>query len=297
MQHGAVPILLAPAKINVTLEILGRRADGYHTLRSVMLPIGLYDRIVLEPTHTGVGSFAVSDEALAHDNLVSRALALAGRDGAFDVRLDKHIPVGGGLGGGSSDAAAVLRAAMSGELGATPSLDWNATARTLGSDVPFFLTGTGALVEGTGERVTPIGTLPPWWVVVVRPHAFVATADAYRLLAGIREREGSPASRSRAESASLRAIDAIQRADFAGLQAELVNDFHEPIRTAYPPVSVAVHALRAAGAERPLLSGSGACVFALFEDERTARDVLAALDATTADARFALPLHHDSAWR
>jgi 4-diphosphocytidyl-2-C-methyl-D-erythritol kinase len=297
MQHGAVPILLAPAKINVTLEILGRRADGYHTLRSVMLPIGLYDRIVLEPTHTGVGSFAVSDEALAHDNLVSRALALAGRDGAFDVRLDKHIPVGGGLGGGSSDAAAVLRAAMSGELGATPSLDWNATARTLGSDVPFFLTGTGALVEGTGERVTPIGTLPPWWVVVVRPHAFVATADAYRLLAGIREREGSPASRSRAESASLRAIDAIQRADFAGLQAELVNDFHEPIRTAYPPVAVAVHALRAAGAERPLLSGSGACVFALFEDERTARDVLAALDATTADARFALPLHHDSAWR
>jgi 4-diphosphocytidyl-2-C-methyl-D-erythritol kinase len=274
MQHGAVPILLAPAKINVTLEILGRRADGYHTLRSVMLPIGLYDRIVLEPTHTGVGSFAVSDEALAHDNLVSRA-----------------------LGGGSSDAAAVLRAAMSGELGATPSLDWNATARTLGSDVPFFLTGTGALVEGTGERVTPIGTLPPWWVVVVRPHAFVATADAYRLLAGIREREGSPASRSRAESASLRAIDAIQRADFAGLQAELVNDFHEPIRTAYPPVAVAVHALRAAGAERPLLSGSGACVFALFEDERTARDVLAALDATTADARFALPLHHDSAWR
>jgi len=90
-----VPVLLAPAKINVTLEILARRDDGYHTLRSVMVPIGLYDRIVLEPSAAHGGSFVVDDAALAHDNLVSRALAECGLAGAYDVRLEKAIPVGG----------------------------------------------------------------------------------------------------------------------------------------------------------------------------------------------------------
>ena len=214
-----MPVLLAPAKINVTLEILTRRDDGYHTLRSVMLPIGLYDRITLEPSTARAGSFVVDDAALAHDNLVTRALAACGLANAYDVRLEKVVPVGGGLGGGSSDAAAILRSAMAGELGAMTSVDWNATARSLGSDVPFFLIGTGALVEGTGERVTPIGALPPWWVVVVRPHASVPTAHAYRLLASLRERDGAPPTRVRAESVSLGAIDALQRADFAGVES------------------------------------------------------------------------------
>jgi 4-diphosphocytidyl-2-C-methyl-D-erythritol kinase len=296
-QERPVPMLLAPAKINVTLEILGRRSDGYHTLRSVMLPIGLYDRIVLEPAANGSGSFTVDDVALAEDNLVMRALALARDDHAYDVRLEKHIPVGGGLGGGSSDAASVLRAAMSGALGTVASLDWNAAARQLGSDVPFFLAGTGALVEGTGERVTPIGTLPPWWAIVVRPHASVPTARAYGLIAELRERTGPPPTRPRSESISMRAVDALQRADFAALQATLDNDFHEPILAAYPQVAAATRALEAAGAERPLLSGSGSCVFALFETEAQARGVLAAFDARTAEATFAVPFHHDAAWR
>jgi 4-diphosphocytidyl-2-C-methyl-D-erythritol kinase len=292
-----VPVLLAPAKINVTLEVLARREDGYHTLRSVMLPIGLYDRITLEPASANAGSFAVDDDALASDNLVMRALAACGLAGAYDVRLEKRVPVGGGLGGGSSDAASVLRAAMSGALGPATATDWNATARALGSDVPFFLTGTGALVEGTGERVTPIGALPPWWVVVARPHASVPTAGAYGLLASLRERDGAPATRVRAESASLAAIDALQRADFAGVEALLVNDFHEPIVAAYPAVAETTHALARAGATRPLLSGSGSCVFALFETEAAARTVAAAFDAATAEATYVVPLHRDTAWR
>jgi 4-diphosphocytidyl-2-C-methyl-D-erythritol kinase len=294
--------LLAPAKINVTLEILARRDDGYHTLRSVMLPIGLYDRITLEPAATAEGSFAVDaatgdGSELARDNLVMRALAACGLAHAYDVRLEKRVPVGGGLGGGSSDAASVLRAAMTGAIGPAQACDWNAAARSLGSDVPFFLAGTGALVEGTGERVTPIGALPPWWVVVVRPHASVATADAYRLLASLRERDGAPATRARGQSASLAAIDALQRGAFADAQAALVNDFHDPISAAYPAVARATEALARAGATRPLLSGSGSCVFALFESERAAQTVRDAFEASAAEATYVAPLHHDPAWR
>ncbi len=292
-----MPVLLAPAKINLTLEILSRRDDGYHTLRSVMLPIGLYDRITLEPASAHAGSFAVNDEELARDNLVTRALAACGLADLYAVKLEKRVPVGGGLGGGSSDAASVLRAAMAGAIGPASAVDWNAAARALGSDVPFFLTGTGALVEGTGERVTPVGALPAWWVVVARPHASVPTAGAYALLAALRERDGAPATRARAQSASLAAIDALQRADFAGVQATLVNDFHDPILAAYPAVARTTHALARAGAERPLLSGSGSCVFALFESEEAARAVRDAFDDATAEATYVVPLHRDPAWR
>ena len=100
--------------------------------------------------------------------------------------MRKRIPVGAGLGGGSSDAAAILRAAIDGALGPLAAQDWLADARALGSDVPFFLTGTGALVEGTGERVTALGALPPWWVVVLAPAVHVDTGDAYRRLAAAR---------------------------------------------------------------------------------------------------------------
>jgi len=103
--------------------------------------------------------------------------------------------------------------------------------------------------------------------------------------------------RVRAESASLAAIDALQRADFAGVEALLVNDFHEPIVAAYPAVAETTNALARAGASRPLLSGSGSCVFALFETEAAARTVAAAFDAATAEATYVVPLHRDTAWR
>ena len=286
--------LLAPAKINVTLEVLARRDDGYHTLRSVMLPIALYDRITLEPSP--VSRFESTDASLATDNLVMRALVASGVVTSYAVRLEKAIPVGGGLGGGSSDAAAVLRAAMSGDLGEVPSRDWIAEAAKLGSDVPFFLVGTGALVEGYGERVTAIGSLPPWWVVVVRPHAFVPTADAYRMLDVQRANAPMP-SRPRSDSASLAAVDALQRRDFAALDASLVNDFHDDVLSAYPHVARSYRAMLAAGAPRVLLSGSGSCMFALFEDEFRARAVAAAIDHGACEASFAVPLHHDVAWR
>jgi 4-diphosphocytidyl-2-C-methyl-D-erythritol kinase len=293
----AVPTLFAPAKINATLEILSRRDDGYHTLRSVMVPIALYDRIDFEPS--AVPTFRTSDPSLAQGNLVERALAAAAVETAFAVQLQKTIPVGGGLGGGSSDAAAILLAAMDGTLGPRPDRDWIEAARRLGSDVPFFLCGTAALVEGVGERVTALGSLPEWWVLVVRPHAAVATADAYRLLDGARERGEASArqSRPRATSASLAVVDALQRRDFAAFTATLQNDFHDVILAAYPQVARADAALRRSGAEHVLLSGSGSCLFAAFETEAAARASERQLAAQEIDAAFCVPLHRDRAWR
>jgi 4-diphosphocytidyl-2-C-methyl-D-erythritol kinase len=290
-----MPRLLAPAKLNLTLEVLSRRGDGYHTLRSLMVPIGLYDRIDLEPA--AATSFEADDAALGgDDNLVVRALAAAGATTPFAIRLAKSIPTGGGLGGGSSDAAAVLRAAMEGQLGKVTTGDWLDAARRLGSDVPFFLAGTAALVEGAGERVTAIGALPPWWSVVVRPPIVVPTVEAYRLLDAARALDAPP-SRPRADSLSMQAVDAVQRADFAALQGALVNDFHEPILAAYPAVARADANLRAAGGANALLSGSGSCVFALFESEEAARACAGRVDRAAVESVFVTPFHHDPAWR
>jgi 4-diphosphocytidyl-2-C-methyl-D-erythritol kinase len=272
----------APAKINLTLEILDRQDDGYHRLRSVMVPIGIYDRIAWTPSDRF--SFSSGDPALQSDNLVERALRAIGlHDVPLALSLEKGISVGGGLGGGSSDAAAILRAAMNGAFGPAGEPDWIAAARSLGSDVPFFLIDGPALVEGTGERLTALGAAPDWWVCLVVPEAAVNTGDAYKRLDASRS---SGSRGTRAESNSLRAGEALQRRDFAATQALLGNDFEAVIATAYPPIAAALDALRAAGAERPMLSGSGACVFALCETEARAR----ALAARCAGAGRVLPV-------
>ncbi len=287
-------IVRAPAKINLTLEILNRQDDGYHRLRSVMLPIALEDEIAIEPAER----FAFSCEpAIAGDNLVVRAVAAAGAGGApLAVALRKRIPVGAGLGGGSSDAAAILRAAIDGNLGAVAAQDWLAVARGLGSDVPFFLTGTGALVEGTGERVTALGALPPWWVVILAPDVHVDTGDAYRRLAAARL-ETPPSVRPRAGSASVLALEAVQRGDFAAAVAAATNDFEAPIAAAYAPVKAALQALRDAGASNAMLSGSGGATFVLCEREDSARTLAAAVTLPQRARLFVVPLAATEAWR
>ena len=288
-------VLRAPAKINLTLEILARRDDGYHNLRSVFLPVGLYDELIVEPASSF--SFACEPAALAADNLVVRALERIGFGAIpFALQLRKHIPVGAGLGGGSSDAAAVLRAAAAGTFGPPPARDWVADARALGSDIPFFLTGTGALVEATGERVTALGALPPWWVVVLAPAVHVDTGAAYRALAD--ERRAHPAElRARSGSASLRALEAVQRGDLGAALAAATNDFEPLIAAMYPPVAAALGALRAAGAAPAMLSGSGGATFALCGDETAARALAARLVAPPDARSFVVPLAAEAAWR
>jgi 4-diphosphocytidyl-2-C-methyl-D-erythritol kinase len=280
----------APAKINLTLEILDRLDDGYHRLRSVMIPVGIYDRIEWMPSESF--SFVTDDPALAAGNLVERAAEAIGLQHApVALALRKQIPVGGGLGGGSSDAAAVLRAAMRGAFGEAGRRDWVATARALGSDVPFFLIEGPALVEGTGERLTALGAPPPWWVCVAMPPAAVNTGDAYRKLD---EGRKAVSRRARAQSPSVAIGEALQRADFAAVQGLLYNDFELVIPEAYPPIARALDALAAAGAARPTLSGSGACVFALCETESAARKIAEGMDGVA--RALAVPFAVSAVW-
>ena len=286
-------VLRAPAKLNLTLEILTRRDDGFHALRSVMVPLGLYDEIQLEPAESS--TFGVDDATLAEDNLVVRALAAVAAP-PHRVRLRKAIPTQAGLGGGSSDAAAIVRAAAAGDLGAVPPCDWLATARSLGSDVPFFLTGTGALVEGTGERVTALGTLPAWWALVVQPAVAVSTADAYRLLDAARAVEPM-ATRTRNESVSIALLEAVQRGSFEQTWQLAQNDFHALILARYPEIEHAQAALLAAGARKALLAGSGSAVFALFETQADAEAVAARVERAAVGHTFLAPLAGDGTWR
>lgn len=169
---GAVA-LVAPAKLTVSLRVVGRRADGYHLLESEMVSLDLADRLALDPVGDGLEVVAgdagpAPVVAAGDDNLVRRALAAVGR--TAHVRLEKRVPVGGGLGGGSSDAAAVLRWAGCTDL---------ALAARLGADVPFCVVGGRARVSGIGERVEPLAFRPRSYVLLLPPFG-MDTAAVYR---------------------------------------------------------------------------------------------------------------------
>lgn len=252
----------APAKINLTLEVLAPRSDGYHGVRSVMVPVDLADELTIEPS-TRFSFECDRDELAGERNLAVAALHALGEElPAVRMRLFKRIPVQAGLGGGSSDAAAVLRAAMAGAFGPAPRREWMRIARSLGSDVPFFLAGTAALVEGTGERVTPAGAIPTWNVLIVKPPIDVSTALAYREIDASKRPQ-----RPRSDCVSIAMLEALQRAEFPRVQALLQNDFHDVIATSTPQVMAALDALRVAGATNALLAGSGSCVFTLSPEK------------------------------
>lgn len=284
-------ILWAPAKINLTLEVLARREDGYHGVRTVMVPLDLADELAIEPSDRF--SFECNRADLGGpDNLAVAALRSLGEPPPVRLQLLKRIPVQAGLGGGSSDAAAVLRAAMEGVFGTHAGADWIGVARRLGSDVPFFLAGTAALVEGTGERITPAGSLPPWHVLIVKPPVAVSTAAAFAALD-----DAERPTRPRSGSISIAALTALQRADFTDVESMLQNDFHDLITATAPEVANALKALREAGATNALLAGSGSCVFTLAPERATVEAIEARLSLPQAYLRFVTAFAKTPAWR
>jgi 4-diphosphocytidyl-2-C-methyl-D-erythritol kinase len=183
-------IRLAPAKLNLTLAVLGRRKDGFHDLHSVVVPLTLADRLSVTPSAGPADTLRVEghDPGPPEQNLALRAIQAARRAvgrGAptppLAVRLEKRIPVAAGLGGGSSDAAAAIDAALEAWAVAPDAVDRSAIATAIGSDVPFFLAGGAALLEGRGERVTPLPdlTAPPVGLLLVTPAVAVSTAEAF----------------------------------------------------------------------------------------------------------------------
>lgn len=277
--------------MNLTLEILAPRADGYHGVRSVMLPLALYDEIRWEPAERF--TFRIEGDAPADEsNLVVRAFRALDLVPALDVTLVKHIPAGGGLGGGSSDAAAILREAARGAFGDVGERDYVGIARSLGSDVPFFLVETGALVEATGERVTALGALPEWWAVVVLPGVAVATAAAYKALDAQRGAQYTP--RPRNSSPSLLAVEAVQRSDFEAATRIAQNDFEAVIASTEPRIAVALRALRESGAAVAMLCGSGSSCVALAQTQQEAESIAARMPSFQTRV---VPLHHAESWR
>jgi 4-diphosphocytidyl-2-C-methyl-D-erythritol kinase len=264
-------IVFAPAKINVILRILDRRSDGFHNLWSIMQTVALEDEVQIRLCADRQDIQLRCDATqLAADqsNLVHRAavevLARAQQSIGLDIELRKHIPMGAGLGGGSSDAAATIIG-----LNRLLGLKWSPTqmadvGQSLGSDVPFFLFAPSAIVAGRGETVRPVVVEGARWVVLVNPGFGVNTKWAYQELARTR-------TAVMPLSLGQRDLDLQSRVSWAQLIAAGENDFEAPVFAAHGKLREIKRSLQAHGAEIALLSGSGATVFGVFADEARAR--------------------------
>jgi len=255
----------AYAKVNLTLAVGEKRPDGYHEVVSVMQRVSLCDTLTAERTASGI-SLTCSDPALpaGEENLAHRAASLFFREtgiaGGAALTLEKRIPSQAGLGGGSSDAAAVLRAMRTLYAPEVSDAELERMAAALGSDVPFFIRGSTALATGRGERLTPLPRLADGWFVVVKPPEGFSTPAMYRRLDELPPQPPQPDGMTAALGAGeLRAV-----------AAALCNSFERAV----PPDSavwVIREALRAQGALAAMLSGSGSAVFGLFDREDAAR--------------------------
>ena len=292
--------LCAPAKINLGLEVLGRRADGFHELVTLYQTIGLWDRVTLRRTGPPGVRLRVLPRSLdlgpTDSNLAVRAARLfpeIERSG-LSIELRKSIPAGAGLGGGSSDAAAILLA-----LGAwnhTPESELFAMAANLGSDVPFFLEGGTKLGVGRGERLLPLAPLPPLWVLLIYPGFPSETRQVYGGLNLTLTRRGPLSSLAerltsccsgldgaveqtllgeRSIPPDTQMVDRRETSDLAwvdeSMLAELHNDL-EPIATGLSPrLSGLLGEMKRLGASGARVTGSGSCLFALAPNRSVGR--------------------------
>jgi 4-diphosphocytidyl-2-C-methyl-D-erythritol kinase len=257
--------LQSPCKVNLLLNILGRRADGFHELETVMHPVDLHDLLAFERGGNGV-RLTCSDPALPVDgtNLVYRAakvfLIAAQINEGVRIHLEKRVPMAAGLGGGSADAATTLLGLnqIFGEpLGAVPLQE---LAAGLGSDVPFFLQAKPALALGRGEQITPLEPFPALvdaHIFLVRPGFGIATAWAYQQLANF------PAALNGEPGRAQRLIALLQGGDLATAGREFYNALEAPALRKYPLLAGFQEFLRANGAPAALMSGSGSTSFAV----------------------------------
>lgn len=282
--------MLAPAKLNLFLEVLGKREDGFHELETLMCPISLYDTLTFTPTKDQAISFKgemaigpANEEVLpaGDDNLVVRAVRMfreaSGVAAGARIELVKRIPMAAGLGGGSSDAAAALVAANEAWR-----LRWSAQrlaeiAAQLGSDVPFVLAGGSAVCRGRGERIEPIEGISPLWFVVARPPEGLSTADVYRQCRPSQDpKKVQPL------------IDALR----AGNIHAAARRFHNQLQPAAEELSPWIGRLKDLFSKLDVIghqmSGSGTSYFALCHHGVHARQVAATLRARGVSQVFAV---------
>ena len=246
--------LAAPAKINLGLEVRGRRDDGYHEIVTIFQALDFGDSVHLSPAPTIQGESAVDGLDPAAD-LAFRAAhelkARVGATGGVHIRVDKRIPVAAGLAGGSTNAAAVL-SGLSRLWGADPDCVAE-TAKALGADVSFFLRPGTALGLARGDDLRPLPPAPPHWVVLARPEAEISARDAY---AELRPAEWSGGGATLAQAEALR--------NGRVNPTLCTNDLQDAAIRLVPEVASVLQALAEAGAEAAVLAGSGPTCFGLF---------------------------------
>ncbi len=259
--------LKARAKINLSLDVLNKRDDGYHNVRMVMQQITLYDEIYLKKTDKGISltsncSFLPTDISniaykAAHDMVEKYNI-----DGGVYINIEKNIPIAAGLAGGSSDAAEVIK-------GMNRLYDLNLSLEEMmevgvmiGADVPFCILGDGALAEGIGEKLTAINGLKSGWIVLSKPNICVSTADAYGGL-NLDEIKDRP----RTEDL----LYALERDNIYEVANNLCNTFEPGIFSKYPIVRTIKEKMLEYGAMGSLMSGSGPSVYGIFKDYNKAR--------------------------
>jgi 4-diphosphocytidyl-2-C-methyl-D-erythritol kinase len=261
VREATVP---AYAKINLSLRVLWKRPDNFHELRTIFQTVSLADELKITFSPSAATSIEIVDNAIP-DNLVERAARVCldemGIAAQIKFVLTKRIPMGAGLGGGSSDAAAVLLAlpALAGRPIALARLA--EIGATLGSDVPFFLYGGTALGLGKGEELYPLPDSSPRYGVLIAPDIHVSTPEAYRALSG---RLGEPRPK----------LATFQQGAWGTAGFEAANDFEAPVFELHPQLAALKQSLIGLGAETVLMTGSGSSIFGFFNTKETVSGVV-----------------------
>jgi 4-diphosphocytidyl-2-C-methyl-D-erythritol kinase len=262
----------SPCKVNLLLNILGKRADGFHELETVMHPVNFTDQLSFSRTGQGV-EMSCSDPGLPTDsrNLVHRAatafLQVAGIAEGVHIHLEKRIPQAAGLGGGSGNAATTLLGLNDLFGDRLSSEQLHTVAARLGSDIPFFLQTKPALATGRGEMITPLDFFPALKgavFVLIHPGFGIATAWAYQNLARF------PAALTGRPGRAEKLVNLLQTADLAAAGAEFYNSLEAPALEKYPLLVIFQEFLQANGADAALMSGSGSTTFAVVKNRSTA---------------------------
>lgn len=254
----------APAKINLSLDVLYKREDGYHEVEMVMTMVDLADRIEMQelPSDTIIISSQAGYIPLDEKNLAFQAAKLIKNryevsKGVY-IHLDKKIPVAAGLAGGSSDAAATLRG-LNRLWGLNiPNEELQVLGAELGSDVPFCVTGGTAVARGRGEKLEPIEAPPQCWVILAKPPINVSTSEVYGKF---------NASANRKPPVTSQVCKAIENKDFSSLCGSLGNALEDVTLALYPEVRHLKDVMKKLGADGVLMSGSGPTVFGLVSKE------------------------------
>ncbi len=252
------------AKINMGLHLLGKRDDGYHDIQTVFQEIDFHDTLILNKSSSIQLTCTDPDLSTGRDNLVYRAFEIfrdrLGISEGLSAHIEKRIPTGSGLGGGSSNAACTLIAAN--RLWGHPysQAELAGMAAEIGSDVPFFIFGGTALGEGRGEKVRPMSIRPDWWIVLICPDVKISTAWAYQ--------EARIALTKEEKFTNLKAI--LDNTDPRILQKKLVNDLEDVVFQRHPRLKTIKEQLYQRDAFYASMSGSGSSLFGLFNDRERA---------------------------